>query len=100
MVEGVEVEMFINPVPQVRKELQRTESSTIDMFARGKIEHDPQGLIAELVAEARQVAGRPPSPPTDTYHVRYRPSDALRDAEDLVQVDAQAANLQLAVALK
>lgn len=100
IVEGVEVELFINPVSQIKREFEKLDSSTIEMFARGRIVHDPQGLIAELVAEARQIAERPPAPPEDTYHVRYRPSDALRDAEDLAEVDAQAASLQISVALR
>jgi predicted nucleotidyltransferase len=100
IVEGVEVELFINPVEQIRREFSKLESSAIEMFAKGRIVYDPQGLIAELVAEARQIAERPPAPPEDTYHVRYRPSDALRDAEDLAEVDAQAASLQLSVALR
>jgi hypothetical protein len=100
VVEGVEVELFINPLEQIRKELKRSYNSTIEMFARGRIVYDPQGLLTELQAEARQIASRPPVPPTDPYFVRYKPSDALRDAEDLMDVDPQAASLQLSVALR
>ena len=100
VVEGVEVDLFINPLSQIKKELNRSYNSTIEMFARGKIVYDPQGLLEELAAEARQIRSRPPKPPTDTYFVRYKPSDALRDVEDLMDVDPQAASLQLSVALR
>jgi len=100
VVEGVEVELFINPLSQIRKELNRSYNSTIEMFARGKIVYDPQGLLEELASEARQIASKPIRPPTDTYFVRYKPSDALKDTEDLMDVDPQAASLQLSVALR
>jgi predicted nucleotidyltransferase len=100
VVEAVEVELFINPLGQIRKELNRSYNSTIEMFARGKIVYDPQGLLEELASEARQIASKPILPPTDTYFVRYKPSDALKDTEDLMDVDPQAASLQLSVALR
>jgi predicted nucleotidyltransferase len=100
VVEGVEVELFINPVQQIRKEMGGNYNATIEMFAKGRIVYDPQGLIAELVSEARQIREQPPQPPEDTYHIRYAPADALRDAEDLADVDPQAASLQLSVALR
>ncbi len=100
VVEGVEVELFINPLEQIRKELAKSYNSTIEMFAKGRVVYDPQGLLVELAAEARQIRSRPPKPPTDTYFVRYKPSDALKDVEDLMDVDPQAASLQLSVALR
>ena len=99
-VDGVDVDLYINPVERIRTKMGGDYNKTIDMFAKGRIVHDPQGLIAELIAEARQIKESPPRPPTDTYNLRYRPTEALRDAEDLADADAQAAELQLAVALR
>jgi predicted nucleotidyltransferase len=100
VVEGIEVDLYINPVPQIRRKFGGEYNKTIDMFAKGRIVYDPQGLLAELVAEARQIKESPPMPPEETYDVRYHPTQALRDAEDLADVDPQAASLQLSVALR
>jgi hypothetical protein len=101
VVEGVEIEMFINPTEQIRRELDDRHHTTVDMFARGRILHDPTGAVSELVERACAVDAAPPVRPgeTETYFIRYRPSDLLRDVEDLVEVEPVAAELVLGLAL-
>jgi len=42
-IQGVEVEMFINPVAQIRREFDEGEWATVDMFSRGRVHYDPTG---------------------------------------------------------
>src|SRR5689334_10957583 len=45
-VDGVEVELFINPVQRIRKYFVEEESSsTLIMFAQGRVLHDPTGIV-------------------------------------------------------
>lgn len=99
--EGVEVEMLVNPVAQIRRELETGVGPTAEMFSRGRICLDPTGVVAELVSMARRVEARTPVPPgaTQVYFIRYRPSDLIRDVEDLLEVDRVAAGLLLVLAL-
>lgn len=102
VVERVEVEMFINPARQIRRELADGLDSTVDMFARGQILHDPHGIVADLVEQATDVASEGPTRPDEAqvYFIRYRPSDLLRDTEDLAEVDPVAAEMLLGVTLQ
>ena len=104
-VDGVEVELFLNPVSQVRTEFCTPDSpATIAMFAQGRVLFDPEGIIKELVQEAQYVwqQGRPEIA-EDTYehsHLRYTCVDLLKDAQDLLDVDAEAAQLVMFAALQ
>ena len=95
LVEGVEVEMLVNPVEQIRRELLARQPATVEMFARGRVVHDPAGVVGEQMQLARQMAAEPRDPPdqSDLYFIRYRPSDLLKDVEDLIDVDPHAAEL-------
>jgi hypothetical protein len=101
VIESVEVEMFLNPVPQILRELADGPGATVDMFARGRIVHDPLGVVAQLVERARQAAAFPRHAPGEAapFLIRYRVSDLLRDVEDLVEIDPTAAELLLGLAL-
>jgi predicted nucleotidyltransferase len=102
VVEGVEVEMFINPAHQIRRELGDSLDSTVDMFSRGQIHYDPHGVVEEHVEQATDVASERPAEPDETqvYFIRYRPSDLLRDTEDLAEVDPVAAEMLLGITLQ
>jgi len=101
MVEGVEVELFINPVHQIRKEF-KSSSSTFTMFAQGRVLYDPQGLMAMLVQEARQVQAqpRPAVSSEDLPRLRYNLTDLLNDAQDLAEVDEVAATYLIFLSLE
>lgn len=60
------------------------------------------GAVAGLVERAQQVAAQPPTRPSDTelYFIRYAPSDLVRDAEDLIEIDPRAGEFLAAVALQ
>jgi hypothetical protein len=95
-MEGVEVEIFLNPIQQVRAELHDTDrSATIGMFAQGRILFDPTGLVKQLVQEAQDIwqQPRPPVTPGSSLHfsLRYSCVDLLKDAQDLLTVDENAA---------
>ena len=100
--EGVEVEMFINPVAQIRREFDEGEWTTVDMFSRGRVHYDPTGVVAQLAEVARRIAAEPPQTPGDAelYFIRYRPSDLIRDVEDLVDDDRASAEMLMGVALQ
>ena len=95
LVEGVEVEMLINPVEQIRRELLARQPATVEMFARGRAVHDPAGVVREKVQLARQMAAEPRDRPgqSELYFLRYRPSDLLKDVEDLIDLDPHTAEL-------
>lgn len=57
MVDGVEVELFLNPPAGIRHAFEERESSTIGMFARGRIVHDPVGVVADLMAQVLEPLG-------------------------------------------
>lgn len=102
VIEGVEVEMFINPVSQIRRELDKENAATVNMFALGHVTHDPTGVVAQLVERAKRIAAKPTESPDDTqlYFIRYNPSDLVRDVEDLLEIDLVAAEMLLSVALQ
>jgi hypothetical protein len=97
-VEGVEVELFLNPVRQIRSEFALTEHpATIAMFAQGQILWDPEGAIAQLVAEARRIweAGRPLVPAGQRWQLTYPMVDLLTDVRDLLDRDEAGSTLLL-----
>lgn len=104
-VEGMEVEIFLNPVEQVRAEFYDTDSpATIAMFAQGRILFDPTGLISQLVQEAQDIWRHPrPAVVPGTYAyfaLRYTCVDLLKDAQDLLEVDEDAAEWTMFAALQ
>lgn len=101
VVEGVEVEMLVNPVEQIRHELLARQPATVEMFARGRAVHDPAGVVREQMQLARRVAAEPRDRPgqSELYFIRYRPSDLLKDVEDLIDVDHHTAELLTGLAV-
>lgn len=101
VVEGVEVEMLVNPVEQIRRELLARQPATVDMFARGRAVHDPSGVVDEQMQLARRMDAEPRDRPdqSELYFIRYRPSDLLKDVEDLIDVDPHAAELLTGLAV-
>ena len=85
VVEGVPVELFINPPHKLSNEIVEAGSTT-DMFARGRSVYDPRGVVAGMQAEARSVAEQPRAIPygDDLERLRYMVTDTTRDAYDLL----------------
>ncbi|MEW5867054.1 MAG: hypothetical protein AB1774_09395 [Bacillota bacterium] len=103
VVGDVEVELFINPVHRIRKEFKDVDhDSTFAMFAQGRILYDPDGVMATLVKEAREVweQPRPALPPDALPLLRYIPTDVLKDAQDLAETDEVAANYLIFMTLQ
>jgi predicted nucleotidyltransferase len=84
MLDGMEIEMFINPTFQVARYFDEGPA-TMHMYALGRIIYDPQGRMAEIqaLARARWEAGPPPIKPLAIWRHRYLPADLLRDLEDI-----------------
>ena len=102
-VHQVEVEVFLTPVQQVRVEFQDTDRpATIAMFAQGRILSDPRGVVNELVQEAQQIwsCPRPAVDPHVCDFLRYTPVELLKDAQDLLDVDEEAALYVIGAALR
>ncbi len=88
VVEGVDVELFINPPHKLTNEILEADS-TMDMFARGRVIHDPRGVVARLVGEAQAIAELPrPIPLGDELtRLRYMITDTTKDAYDLLEAN-------------
>jgi predicted nucleotidyltransferase len=86
VVDGVEVELFINPPHRLSAEIIKGESAT-DMFARGRVVHDPKGVVGRLVNEAKALHEQPRPIPLgdDLWNLRYRVTDTTKDAFDLLE---------------
>jgi hypothetical protein len=95
VVEGIEVEMFINPPFQVRRYLAESRGVDEHMFTFGRVVHDPHGVVAAIRAEAasRWQAGPAPVRGREAWQHRYFPADLLRDLQDIGANDAATANL-------
>jgi hypothetical protein len=97
VLDGAEIEMFINPAFRVPIYFQDRHPGTIHMFAFGRAIYDPHGVVAQLQEEARRLwqAGPPPYAEAELWMPRYVAADMLRDLADLRE-DEAAASLQIA----
>ncbi|MEX2394713.1 MAG: nucleotidyltransferase domain-containing protein [Actinomycetota bacterium] len=88
VIDGVEVELFINPPHRLSAEIMKGESAT-DMFARGRAIYDPRGAVGRLVAEAKALNDQPRPIPLgdDLWNLRYRVTDTTKDAFDLLEAE-------------
>jgi hypothetical protein len=95
ILDGVEVEMFINPPFQIRRYFS---SRGVDehMFTFGRAIYDPRGVVAGLQAEARARWEAGPPPLEATWMPRYFAADLLRDLEDVAAHDQASAELLIA----
>jgi hypothetical protein len=96
VLDGVEIELFINPPFQIRQYMADGRGMDPHMFTFGRAVYDPQGVIAELQAEARAIWEAGPSPIRAAWLPRYGVSDLLRDIEDIATMDEASANLLIA----
>ena len=95
VLDGVEVEMFINPPFQIRRYFS-DRGVDEHMFTFGRAIYDPHGVVADLQAEARARWHAGPSAVADIWLHRYGPADLLRDLEDVAASDQATANLLIA----
>jgi hypothetical protein len=97
VIDGVEVETFINPPFQMRRyfEEERLDGRGVmpHLCASGQIVFDPHGLMAELQAEAQAIwdAGPPPMSDQERWQFRYHVADFFRDLADVERSDAERA---------
>lgn len=95
VLDGLEIELFINPPSQVRRYFADGRGHDPHMFAHGRALYDPQGVVARLQAEARQIWEAGPAPPDEppAWLERYFPADLLRDLADVGDDEATASLL-------
>lgn len=92
VLDGVEIELFINPPFQSRRYFADGRGHDPHMYTFGRVVYDPQGVMAGLQAEARAIweAGPASLNPNLTWLDRYFPADLLRDLEDVRNDEATA----------
>jgi predicted nucleotidyltransferase len=101
--EGMEIEMLLNPLFQVERELVNVgEPATILMFAQGRILADSENQARELADEARRIwqLGPPALPSADYPLVRQRPEHLFQSAYGMSEEDEDAAFLLVMAALE
>jgi hypothetical protein len=102
---GVEIEMFINPPPQMRRyfeEGRRNGRGQIPhLCSTGRIVFDPKGVVASLQTEACAIvqAGPPPLSARERWQFRYAAADALRDIDDVADGDNERATFLIGLLL-
>jgi predicted nucleotidyltransferase len=98
--EGVAVEIFINPVPAIRRYLQQEHAAgrpvTAHMIATGVVVLDRDPSVAALIEEARGWLNRQePWPDREQTLARYLAATVYEDALDVVASDRAMAGLLL-----
>lgn len=105
VLDGVEVEMFLNPLARMRQYLQEDHASgrglMQHMLSTGHIIYDTQELLADLqqTAAAEWAAGPPPLSPAQQWQTRYAHADSLRDIADVLVFDPDRADYLLGALL-
>lgn len=99
VIDGIEVELFINPPMQNRRYFADGRGHDPHMFTFGCAIYDPHGAVAALQAEARRIweAGPAPLEPRLHWLHRYFPADLLRDLDDIGDTDEATTTLLLAI---
>jgi hypothetical protein len=97
VVDGIEVEMFINPPFRIRRYF-RGRGSEEHQFAFGRVVYDPHGAVAAIRSEAVALwqAGPAPVGTQAVWEHRYHPADMLRDLQDISAEDEATAALLIA----
>jgi hypothetical protein len=88
LVDGVEVEQLFNPLALIHEYIKKN-AVDCSMFALGLILYDPQGIMADLKAEAKVLWALGPAmiPTQEIWQHRYLPSDLLGDLSDVDEAD-------------
>lgn len=100
VLDGMEIELFINPPFQIRQYMADERGLDPHMFAFGRAVYDPRGVIAELQAEARAIWQAGPPPIRAAWMPRYAAADLLRDIEDVAASDPASASLLIVRAVE
>jgi predicted nucleotidyltransferase len=98
VVDGLEIEMFLNPPEQIRRSFAERINDA-HMFAFGQAAYDPQGIVAQLQAEARTLWKAGPQNRWPTWRWRYMSADILRDIDDCIAANDVASTNLLTAAL-
>ncbi len=97
VINGVEVEMLINPVSQIHRYFVEERHSgrglMQHMLSTGQVIYDPHNTLARLQAEAERLwaAGPAPVSAAQRWQIRYAHADGLRDIADVIDHDSDQA---------
>lgn len=99
LLDGIEVELFINPAFQCRRYFADGRGHNPHMFTFGRAVYDPHGVVATLRDEARQLWEAGPAPRDERldWLARYAPADLVRDLDDEGDDEATATLLLAAL---
>ncbi len=107
IIDGVDVELVIEPTVSVREQCAREdlsliEHSTLAAFAHGRILRDAHGVMATLAEDARAHwnADLPPVTREDLPRLRHRATELLKDAQAIRDVDEEQTTYLLFHALE
>ncbi len=94
-VDGVELEIFVNPPARIARELSDVHGATTHMFASGAVLYDADETMARLQETARTTLAAGPPPPGEIPALlhRYVPHDVLKDVLDVAPHDPAQAEL-------
>lgn len=99
MIEGIEVEYFMNPVKQIRSYfILEASPHTAHILANGRILLDRSPVIAELIQEATAILEKGP-PPTKEIQIellRYGLDDKWKDFLDCLEKEDEFAGIFVA----
>ncbi len=97
-VDGVELELFVNPPARIAREVADPQNATTHMFATGVVLHDADGTMARIQAAARERLEAGLDAPTEMAALlhRYFPYDVLKDVLDVAPHDPAQAELLIA----
>src|SRR5438128_1854347 len=98
VVDGIEVEVVINPPFRIRRSFQGGRGSEEHQFAFGRVIYDPHGVVEDLRSEAIALwqAGPASVAARETWEHRYHPADLLRDLQGIGTADEATATLLIA----
>lgn len=101
---GVPAEMFVNPEFQMRRTIAAEPAGgrpvMSHLIGTGEIVHDPDGVMAALQGQAREILhGGAKVPEDDLVQMRHRIASAFEDAHDIRDVDPDRAQTIVTEAL-
>jgi len=95
VVRDVEIEMFVNPLFQMRRYFESERATgrgqMAHLISTGRIVLDAGQVMSDLQSEARAIweSGPPPLSNYERWRYRYGVADSLRDIEDVSTIDPE-----------
>ncbi|MFC7394518.1 nucleotidyltransferase domain-containing protein [Scopulibacillus cellulosilyticus] len=94
VADDCDVELILRPVHAIRKDFKNNDMpATINIFANGCVIYDAGGILDPLIQEAKEILKQGPKAmsPKEQVKTRLGLVDLLKDTQDLLEVETQAA---------